>query len=87
MLTPTCICGCSMTFPEFKNTSHCKTQGCGVKWTKDDSGYWAEGLTKLIFTPIFAREKVCSVQQSGADRYRNYPRSKRKRKAGQRCVR
>ena len=54
MLTPTCICGCSMTFPEFKDTSHCKTEGCGVRWERRPEGYWVTGLRGMIFTVLLA---------------------------------
>ena len=55
-MQPLCICGQIMTFPQGVNKSHCKTEGCGVPWEREPDGYWAEGLTKRIFTPILKRK-------------------------------
>lgn len=81
-MEPRCLCGQAMTFPKHKNVSHCKTEGCGVRWERDKSGYWAaEGFLAVMFTPIFARKKVCSVRTKG-ELYSNYPKSKSRRKKG-----
>lgn len=54
-MDPRCLCGQAMTFPEDQNIAHCKTEGCGVRWERTGEGYWAIGLTRQIFTPLFAK--------------------------------
>lgn len=83
-LTQTCICSRSIEFPEGEVKATCP---CGAKWDLGPEGYW---YTRSIITPlapILAKPVVCSVK-SKVDRYRNYPKSRRKnkgRKAGSRC--
>jgi len=56
-LQPRCLCGALMTFPFNRDTSHCTTTGCGVRWVRDAYGFWAEGLRTLVFTPRFAKKR------------------------------
>ena len=86
-LTPTCKCGQAMSFLKGKSKARCPIKGCGLRWERGPEGYWAIGLFTTAFTPIFSKEKACSVK-SRKDRYSNYPKSSRKRKrrkAGLRC--
>jgi len=83
-LTPTCICGRAMDFKHGENKTFCRTPGCGVVLERGPEGYWAQGRSRLAFTPIMPKQKVCSVR-SRADRYKNYPKSRRRGKAGTRC--
>jgi len=78
MLTPKCKCGRVMSFPKSVNESRCPVDGCGMKWKRGPEGCWATGNLTTTFTPIFAREKACSVR-SRKDRYANFPRSRKKK--------
>lgn len=78
-MEPRCLCGQAMTFPKRKNVSHCKTAGCGVRWERDQSGYWAFGFRSMIFTPIFLKVIACSVQ-SRDSKYPNHTKSRRKKR-------
>lgn len=69
----TCICGQPLNLPEGEVRYECKTKGCHAVWEIDNGGYWFTNLI-LKFAPIRAR----------AERYNNYPKSKRRKKAG-RC--
>ena len=82
-LTPVCKCGQAITFPRGKNKARCSADSCGMRWERNEAGYWAIGLNTIIFTPIFPRVKACSVK-SREEKYCNYPKAKRKRKAGRR---
>lgn len=85
-LTPTCKCGQPMTFKKGVIKTKCTNRQCGMTWERRPDGFWAIGNLTTLFTPIFSKEKVCSVR-SRKDRYSNYPKAKRKngRKAGSRC--
>jgi hypothetical protein len=76
-MLPTCKCGQAIKFPKGKLKAHCPVKNCGMRWELKSEGYWAIGLFTIIFTPIFAREKACSVR-TRKDRYSNYPKSSRK---------
>ena len=84
VLTPTCLCGQAMVFKPGEIKTFCKTPGCGVVQKHGPEGYWAEGGTRLAFTPIFTKP----IKLNHYERYmawRNMePRSKRRRKAGRR---
>lgn len=45
-LIPRCLCGQAIKFPKRKNKSHCRTEGCGVRWERGPEGYrstpWCE---------------------------------------------
>lgn len=87
VLNPTCKCGQAMYFPKGKSKARCPIKGCGMHWERGPEGYWAIGLFTTAFTPIFSREKACSIK-SRKHRYSNYPKSSRKRKgrkAGSKC--
>jgi len=69
----TCACGRSMEFPEGEIRFKCK---CHAIWEIDDRGFWFSLSLKLKASTIRSR----------AEQYRNYPKTKRKRrKAGTRC--
>ncbi|KLU66720.1 hypothetical protein DEAC_c13880 [Desulfosporosinus acididurans] len=80
MLIPTCVCGRAMEFEPGKTRSFCKAPGCGVVLEKCPEGYWAYGKTRLAFTPILPKLKVKKGVKSRAEKYRNYPKSRRKKK-------
>lgn len=84
-LYPTCICGRAMEFKPGETKSFCRTPGCGVVLIKGPEGYWAEGRSRIAFTPILPVPKVQKGVKSRDSKYINYPKSKRKRrKAGMR---
>jgi len=75
-----------MEFKEDETKTFCKTPGCGVVQKRGPEGYWAEGGTRLAFTPIFTPELIRRLNHYG--RYMAWrnanQRSKRRRKAGRR---
>jgi len=83
-LTPRCLCGQTIKFPKRKNISHCTTTGCGVRWERGPEGYWAIGLTRIMFTPFLAKVKEPKGKLDHYGRYMEW-REKSKRKAGSRC--
>lgn len=81
-LTQTCSCGQAMNFPEGQIRAKCP---CGANWECGPEGYWYIKYITAPFVPILAKPVVCSVK-SRAERYCNYPKSKKKgRKMGQKC--
>ena len=68
----TCVCGQAITFPEGEIRAKCQ---CGAVWEIDTGGVWFTNST----APILAKPVVCSVR-SRAERYKNYPKSRRKRR-------
>lgn len=70
-----CKCGWEMKFPEGQVKTTCI---CGNVWELDLGGVW---FIQLEFVPFVAKP---SKVRSRAERYANYPKSKRRKKAG-RC--
>lgn len=75
-MVPTCLCGQPMVFPVGRDKTNCRTEGCGVKWERDQSGYWAIGLTRIQFTPTL------TIPIIKPKRFRNYEKWLRKNKGG-----
>lgn len=49
MLIPKCVCGRNIDLKRGQKTRRCPS--CGVRWTRDKAGFWAEGLFTACFTP------------------------------------
>jgi len=77
-LTPTCICGQAMQFKPGETLSFCRAPGCAVLLERGPEGYWAHGKSRIAFTPILPKQKACSVR-SRTDRYKNYPKQRRRK--------
>ena len=75
-LSQTCVCGQPITFPEGEIRTKCS---CGANWECGEEGFWHVKENAIAFAPILPKPVICSVK-SRAERYRNYPNSKRKRK-------
>jgi hypothetical protein len=73
-----CICGRTIQFPEGEIKTKCS---CGTVWECGPEGYWYAEEPVVEFAPILAKP---AKVRSRAEKYRNYPKSKRKRKAGKR---
>lgn len=72
----TCVCGQPIHFPDGEVRTKCKTKGCKAIWTCGAEGFWS------VLAPIMAKPvipTIVSKVQSRADRYRNYPKSRRKK--------
>lgn len=76
-MVPKCLCGRQMYFRQGENKALCPK--CKVKWERGMEGFWAIGNFTTSFTPIFTKEKTCSVK-SRAERYKNYPKQRRRKK-------
>ena len=72
----TCICGQAVTFPEGEIRTKCKTKGCKAVWTCGTEGFWSV-LAPILPKPVVPT--VVSKVQPRAERYRKYPKSRRKR--------
>ena len=78
-LIPTCICGRPMEFQHGESKTFCKAPGCGVVQQKGPEGYWACGRSRTALTPILPRVVVRKGVKSRADRYKNYPKQRRRK--------
>lgn len=77
----TCSCGQALDLPEGEVKTICS---CGLVWEIDNGGFWFTNLI-IRFDPPSPKPKVSKVVNR-AERYRNYPKSKQKRrKAGRKC--
>lgn len=50
-MKPTCICGRRMEFKPDETRTFCRAPGCGVVQEKRPEGYWALGMSRIVFTP------------------------------------
>jgi hypothetical protein len=82
-LTPRCLCGQVITFPKHKDKSHCKTEGCGVRWERGPEGYWAIGLTRIMFTPYLAKVRDSISKLNHYERYIRWRNKNERRRVTQ----
>jgi len=55
-MVPTCICGQLMYFPAGETKFRCPK--CRARWEQGPEGYWALGVARIAFTPIFTKRKL-----------------------------
>jgi len=79
-LEPKCLCGRPMLFPVGRSKTNCVTTGCGIKWEQGPEGYWALGLNRILFIPIFTEPEKKLVRSRSYLKY-----LKHHRKVGRRC--
>lgn len=83
-LSQKCVCGQAMEFPGGQVKVTCS---CGAVWELGPEGFWSiTSFVLILVKPTVVEAAVKPTVKLKADEYPRYPRSKKRRKAGSRCL-